>query len=210
MKVRVSLCLLGLALSNSSCSKVEENNVAPTNMNTVQTAENQSATPVSNRSAEIVASKSPSNPRDPVVFDGKNYVKKSGWSVPPHNDTYVDATYAEGAVKGTTKAGKAVKVSTIHYIYNIPWIYSETFSFDGSGLDYLKGKIESKYFTELRANGKIFMYTIPGRKVTGLPANIEPHEDPFVYQIQDRDGDSIFETLLSGGQDIIVPNWVFK
>ena len=107
MKVRVSLCLLGLALSNSSCSKdIEENNVAPTNMNTVQTAENQSAIPVSNRSAEIVASKSPSNPRDPVVFDGKNYVKKSGWSVPPHNDTYVDATYAEGAVKGTTKAAR--------------------------------------------------------------------------------------------------------
>ena len=103
-----------------------------------------------------------------------------------------------------------MKVSTIHYIYNIPWIYSETFSFDGSGLDYLKGKIESKYFTELRANGNIFMYTTPGRKVTGLPANIEPHEDPFVYQIQDRDGDGIFETLLSGGQDIIVPNWVFK
>jgi len=85
---------------------VEENNVAPANMNTVQTAENQSATPVSNRSAEIVESKSPSNPRDPVVFDGKNYVKKSGWSVPPHNDTYVDATYAEGAVKGTTKAAR--------------------------------------------------------------------------------------------------------
>ena len=210
MKVRVSLCLLGLALSNSSCSKVEENNVAPTNMNTVQTAENRSATPVSNRSAEIVASKSPSNPRDPVVFDGKNYVKKSGWSVPPRNDTYVDDAYPEDAAKGTTKVGKAVKVSTIHYIYNIPWIYSETFSFDGSGLDYLKGKIESKYFTELRANGKIFMYTIPGRKVTGLPANIEPHEDPFVYQIQDRDGDGIFETLLNGGQDIIVPNWVFK
>jgi len=179
-------------------------------MNTVQTAENQSAIPVSNRSAEIVASKSPSNPRDPVVFDGKNYVKKSGWSVPPHNDTYVDDAYPEDAAKGTTKVGKAVKVSTIHYIYNIPWIYSETFSFDGSGLDYLKGKIESKYFTELRANGKIFMYTIPGRKVTGLPANIEPHEDPFVYQIQDRDGDGIFETLLNGGQDIIVPNWVFK
>ena len=40
------------------------------------------------------------------MFDGKNYVKKSGWSVPPHNDTYVDATYAEGAVKGTTKAAR--------------------------------------------------------------------------------------------------------
>jgi hypothetical protein len=51
-------------------------------------------------------------------------------------------------------------------------------------------------------HGKVFMYTIFGA------ANVEPREDGFVYQIQDRDGDGIFETLLSGGQDVIVPNWV--
>jgi hypothetical protein len=203
MKTPFYLYLSLLAVCCFSCSKtIEKSNTAPTSFATPQAPENQSA-----QTDEINSS---IGQKGAVLFDGKNYIRKSGWLTPSRNNTYVDDTYVEDAVKGKTRAGKAVKLSTISFIYKIPWIYSQDFSFDGSGLDDLKGKIESDYFRESRANGKIFMYTISGKRVTGLPANFEPHDDPFVYQIQDRDGDGKFETLLGGSQDIIVPNWVLK
>ena len=37
------------------------------------------------------------------------------------------------------------------------------------------------------------------------PSNIDPHEDPVIYQIMDADGDGIFETLLGDYHEIIVP-----
>ncbi len=207
MKVQVSLFLLAIAFSIMSCSKaVEETNPAA-NTGTVQISEPESPTPVSTQSSEVAESTPPSNPRDRVVFDGKNYIKKSGWNTPSRNDTYIDGSYDQGDVMYSTESGKLVRTNTIHYIYRNPWAFSQEFYFDGRELDYLEGRLESLGFLEMSGNGKVFMYSIT---VGPLILNDLDHRDPFGYRIQDRDGDGIFESLLSDDADIVVPNWVLK
>jgi hypothetical protein len=197
------------ALLISSCSKViVENKTTATSSDTAKTADIESAT-VSNQSPETVQSVPSSNPRDTVFLDGKNYIKKSGWKVPSRKNIYIDDSPYQVIVTGKTKAGHEVKMSTIHYIYRTPWIYSEDFYWGGQDLEYLKGKLKSDNFSEMSANGKVFMYSINVEKIVPPPAsNSDPHEDPFMYRIQDRNGDGIFETLL--GEDFIVPNWVLR
>jgi hypothetical protein len=60
---------------------------------------------------------------------------------------------------------------------------------------------------ETSVNRKVFMYSIT---VGPLNLNDRDHRDPFVYQIQDRDGDGLFETLLGDYDEIILPNWVLR
>ena len=189
------------------------NNATPINSNSARDVENQNAGNISNQAYRTVESSPSNKPKDLVLFDGKNYIKKSGWKPPSRRDSYINDTYDQGNVRGIDKNGKPVKVTKSHYIYKTPWLYSQDFYFEGRGLDFLKGNLESGYFLEWRANGKVFMYTISGRKIVPPTAsNSDHHEDPFVYDIQDNDGDGVFETLFGGSayDDLIVPNWVLK
>jgi hypothetical protein len=211
MKMLLAMALVPFFFSLSSCSssRVEKNG----QVDATTDHEAQSARSISNESAETNNGASSPNPKDAVSFDGKNYIKKSGWLVPPRDHAFVDDTYdaARMAPVTRTRAGTIVKETAIHYIYKTPWIYSERFTYElADGPSFLRGKISSDNFLEMSVKGNVFMYRIHCQKVTGLPANSEPHEDPFMYQIQDRNGDGIFETLLASIDDIIVPNWVLK
>jgi len=215
MKASVLFFLwLSFLFHTSSCSSaVVVNNAATTNSNGPRAAENQNAGNVSDQSSRTVESSPSPKPKDVVLFDGKNYIKKSGWKVPPRKETYVNESYDGRPVERMTTTGKQLKTTSTHYIYKTPWLYSQDFYFEGRGLDYMKGNLEAGYFLEMSANGKVFMYTISGRKIVfPPPSNSDPHEDPFVYDIQDNNGDGIFETLVGGSayDEIIVPNWVLN
>ncbi len=101
--------------------------------------------------------------------------------------------------------------SAKYYIYKTRAKFLEEFHFEGNDLNYLKGPLESEAFFEVRANGKVFMYTVFFEKVLPPPVSNSDHRgDSNQYQIQDKDGDGIFETLLGDYDEIIVPNWVLK
>jgi len=196
----------------SSCSSTAGlNSAATTNSNIRPEAENQSAGNASDQSSKTVEVSPSPEPKDVVLFGGKNYIKKSGWKLPSRNETYVDDTQVKDAVKCITEKGKPVNITKILYVYKTPWLYSEDFHYERRNLDIIKGKLQAGYFLEMSVNGRVFMYSISGEKIVEPPAsNTDPHEDPFVYQIQDTDGDGIFETLLGDYDEIIVPNWVLK
>lgn len=206
MRMVLALYLL-FGVHISGCSKeIEGNNVAPSGSKPSENAVLPSAANLQHTPSSAVESSCP-NPRDVVWFDGKNYIKKSGWKTPPKNDTYIDESYDQGSVEGRTEKGKQVRTNTLLYVYRTSWWHSQDICYEGRDLDYLKGKLESLSFMETSVNGKVFMYSIT---VGPLILNDLDHRDPFGYQIQDRDGDGIFETLLSDDADIVVPNWVFK
>jgi hypothetical protein len=195
----------------TSCSKaIEENNAAPANFDAAQAAENRSVRTVTTQSAETVESKSSPNPKDVVLFNGMNYIKKSGWKTPSRNDVDIDQNYDQDKVERVTVSGKQIRTKTIFYYFRTPWLHSQDFYYEGRELDYLKGKLESGAFLEMRANDKVFLYSIFVEKVVSPPSNSESHQDPFGYKIMDDDGDGIFETLIYHDGDIVVPDWVLK
>ncbi len=213
MKASVLLFLwLSSLFHTSACSSTAGvNNAATTNVNGPRTDENQSLINVAGQSSPTVASSPSANPKDVVLFDGKNYIKKTGWTVPSRDNTYINEDYRSDTVKGVTEKGKEAKITTVSYGYRIPRTYSENFHFEGRDLDYMKGNLECGGFFEMRVNGKAFMYSIFVKKILPPPvSNSDPHEDPTSYQIQDKDGDGVFETLLGDYDEIVVPNWVLK
>lgn len=198
--VYISACSTGIDDRNSGTSSPK-----PAGNTVLNSEGNLPNTPV-----PPIESSSP-NRRDIVLFDGKNYIKKSGWKTPSRSNAYIDESYDQGEVERLTVSGKQVKTKTLLYDYKTPCLYSQDFHYDGRDLDYLKGKLESLSFLEMSVNGKVFMYSISVEKVvTPPPSNNGPHVEHFGYQIQDRDGDGIFETLVGHDGDIIVPNWVLK
>jgi hypothetical protein len=209
MKASILLFLwLSFLFHTSSCSRnVEVNNVSTPDLKPVDTIVVNSEVAAQNTPVQTVESKSPSNPLDKVLFDGKNYIKKSGWKTPPKKDSYIDESYDQGSVEARTEKGKQVRTKTLLYDYRTSWWHSQDFYYEGRDIDYLKGKLESLSFMETSVNGKVFMYSIT---VGPLILNELDHRDPFGYQIQDRDGDGIFETLLWDDADIVVPNWVLS
>lgn len=212
MEIRVSLFLLFFVFISSCSKSTEKSNVSTSGVKPLETAASNPQVNLQNAPTPTVESKSTPNPKDVVRFDGTNYIKKSGWKVPSRNDTYVDDTYDQGNVKRMTENGKQVEMKTVNYLYKAPWLYSQDFYFEGRELDYMKGSLSAGHFFEMSVNGKVFMYTIGGNeKVVPPPgSNSDPHKDPFGYQIMDKDGDGIFETLLGPFDEIIVPNWVLK
>lgn len=207
MKTLLTSCLLLFAFQNFSCSNAHvENSVGAANSGTQKSEENRSTPPSqSNQTDERTAA---STPRDKVVSSGKDYIKKSGWTIPSGAETDVRERQTD---MGSTKDGKAVEVILIFHDYKAPKSYSENFYFEGSNLDNMKGVLKSGGFTEYSVNGKRFRYSVFVEKLVPPPAsNSDPHEDPFVYQIQDADGDGIFETLLRDYDKLIVPDWVLK
>ena len=206
MRLSMPLFLILSALLILSCSRdvVDERAVVP-NGNTNAGVHSQSSRAGENLSPGNIRSSA----QDCVLFDGKNYIKKNGWLTPSRTDSYIDTSPDQMPGILRTEQGKEIKVTRTHYIYKVPWSYSEDFCFEGSDLDYRKGSIKSDNFTEFRLKGKVFMYFISATTNTSLPANFEPHNDPFMYIIQDRNGDGIFETL-KGSEEISVPKWVLK
>lgn len=210
MKRSLTFCLLFfLAFQSLSCSEaVVENSAGATNSSTPKSDENRSTPLVSSQSNETNERTAVSTPRDEVISSGKDYVKKSGWTVPSRAETDVVERQTD---MGTTKDGKAVEVILVFHDYKAPKSYSENFYFEGPNLDNMRGVLKSGGFTEYSINGKRFMYAVFVEKIVPLPAsNSDPHEDPFVYQIMDTDGDGIFETLLGDYDKLIVPDWVLK
>lgn len=211
--VLLFLWLSPIIFHNSSCSNAVGVNNAATNSATRQIPQNQTAESVGDQSSATVESSPSQSPRDVVLFDGKNYIKKSGWKMPSRKDAFVDeSTEGRSPREGKTRTGKQVKTTTTQYIYRTPWHYSQDFYFDGPDLDYLEENLEAGYFLEISANGKVFMYMISGKKIVPPPTSNSSHEDPFVYEIQDNDGDGVFETLVGGKAfgETILPNWVLK
>jgi hypothetical protein len=199
IKVSVSLILIVFGFYIFSCSKTASvNNTDSTDLNYALPSE----------------TKSPLNSEDVVVRNGKNYIKKNGWLLPPLRDRKLVRT---SVLQWSTAKGKKVGVTSTHYIFEKPllyshdsWLYSQDFSYEDGTLDYLKGKLESEFFMEFSLNGKVFMYSIFAKEVRELPpSNTDPSEERFVYQIADNDGDGVFETLVND-EEVIVPKWVLK
>ncbi len=207
MKPALFLYALLLGIYVADCSKaVEGNNSGTSGMKPVEKSSINSEVLPQNTPSPPIEILEP-NPRDVVLFDGKNYIKMSGWNKPSKNDTYIDETYDQGDPLRFTKSGKQVKTNTIHYGFRKLSLYSEDFYFEGQDLDYLKGKLDLVSFLEMSAKGKVFFYSVTAQKV--VPNNDLP-EGPFGYKIMDTDGDGVFETLLGDYDEIIVPNWVLK
>lgn len=213
MRLSWTLCLLLFGVHISCCSKaVEENNTGISGMQPAENASLNSNVPPRNVPSPSIESSRP-NPRDVILFDGTNYLKKSGWKTPPKNDTYIDESYDQGDPERVTKSGKQVKTKSILYGYRTPWLHSQVFYYEGRDLDYLNGKFASTSFIEMSANDKVFFYAVFVEKAvsTSLSNSEAPdHEDPFGYQIMDADGDGIFETLLGVDGKNVVPDWVLR
>lgn len=211
MRMSLTLCLLLFGVLISGCSKAgSENNAGTSSLKPAENAVINSEVPPRNTPSPSIERSSPS-PRDVVLFDGTNYLKKSGWKKPSKKDTYIDENYDQGDPERLTKSGKKVKTNTIVYDYRPPWLYSQDFYYEGQDLDFLKGKLKSTSFIEMSANGKVFFYSVFVEKVVSSPpSNDEPHEHLTSYQIMDTDGDDIFETLLGDYDEIVVPDWVLK
>ena len=133
MKGSILLFLwLSFLFHNSSCSSaVVVNNAATTNSNGPQVAEDRNTANSSDQSSQDVENGPSSKPKDVVVFDGMNYIRKNGWKVPSRKDAYLNDTYDQGVVERVTKNGKQVRTKTIDYIFKTPWLYSQDFSFEG-------------------------------------------------------------------------------
>lgn len=213
MKVLLFLLLLFLGAHIFACSKaVEENGAVGTHgqMPAQDAPANIWANLRSNTPRKTIESSSP-GPRDVVFFDGKNYIKKSGWKTPPKKDKYKDENYDLADREGVTKSGKKIKTKTDHYLIRPLWLDSQDFIYKGRELDHMKGKLEGSFFLETSANNKVFSYSISVKKVESAPPSNGDHWEPFIYEIMDADGDGIFETLVGDyDEEIIVPNWVLK
>lgn len=218
MKLVLSLLLLFLGVHISACSKTVEENKAVKESNAVGTPNpmlvqdhpaNIWAQSRSNMPSRPIESSSP-GPRDVVLFDGKNYIKKNGWRKPSKKDTFKDENYDQGDAERVTKSGKQIRTKTDLYFIQPPWLHSQDFIYQGRELDYLKGKLESTTFLEMSANGKVFLYSISVKKVEAEPPPNGDHWEPFMYEIMDADGDGIFETLVHDDGDFVVPNWVLR
>ncbi len=169
------------------------------------------ATNVLDQSSQNDGNTSSQEGKNDVVFDGKNYIKKSGWTVPTRQDTYVGQhAWNNKTIEKLTANGTKVKVIGKQFLYGSPLPLSEEFSFDGDGLDFMKGNIMCYGFFEDTANGKVFRYTIYIQKEQPAGVSNTDRKGPTQYEIHDNDGDAIFETLLGDGDEFIVPNWVLK
>lgn len=209
-----AVVLIALFHSSSCSGDGTINTVGQANSNIAQVANNQPSKNGRSQSNQIIEGDMPSNSKDVVVFDGKNYIKKTGWKTPSYDDTYINEDYPLHGkpVDLMTANGKDVQVFSKQYFYNTRPEYSELFEFEGDALDYLKGRLQRAGFFEVRANGKVFMYTIFIRKVQPkmTSSNSGGYEHSNQYQIQDKDGDGLFETLLGVYDEDVVPNWVLK
>jgi hypothetical protein len=213
MKASTLLFLsLSIIFHSSSCSRhVEVNSVGTPDLRPVETNAVNSNVSAQNTPVQTVESKSPSNPLDKVLFDGKNYIKKNGWKVPSRRDMYKDEAYDDRPVQRITESGKRVDTTTSSYFAKDPALYTQEFYFEGRDLDWMKGQLEYLSILEMSVKGKVFFYSVSTQKVVSPPpSNVDNHEEPFSYQIMDTDGDGIFETLLGDYDEIIVPNWVLK
>lgn len=207
MKPALILYALSLGVCVSNCSNaVEGNDSGKFGMKAAENASIHSEVLSQNTPSPLDKSSKP-NPRDVVLFDGKNYIKKSGWKEPSKKGAYIDETYDSDTVEAVTKSGKQVRTKTLFYGFTKLNLYSEDFYYEGQDLDYLKGKLELLSFLELSAKGKVFFYSVTAQKVV---SNIDLPEGPLGYQIMDNDGDGIFETLLGQYDEIVVPNWVLR
>ena len=202
-------CLFLCAFHTSSCSNARVENPGGTaNSPTEQLAENRSTPRTSSQPEKTDACSVASTSADEVIYSGKDYIKNSGWTLPSRELTDITERQTDMAL---TVDGKKVEVILIFHDYKAPKSYSETFCFTGRNLDYMKGRLRSGGFTEYSKNGRVFRYAVFAEKVLPpLESNSEPHEETFVYQIQDANGDGVFETLLGNYDEFIVPNWVLR
>lgn len=152
---------------------------------------------------------SPLNSQDTVL---KNCIKKNGWLLPPHNGRLISDTSAPKVDMMRTENGKEVEVTQTSYSYGYEnaWTYSQDVPCKGGGLEYLKGKVATPWYTEFSVKGKVFMYSIFAKEVkVPRPSNSDHGEERFMYDIRDDDGDGIFETLVHD-EKVTVPKWVLK
>lgn len=212
MKLISSLLLLFWGVHIIACSKTLQENSSggtPSQMPAQDAPANIWANARSNMPSQPIETSSP-GPRDVVLFDGKNYIKKSGWKAPSKKEAYKNENYDQGDAERVTKSGKRVRTKTDHYLIRPPWLHSQNFIYNGRELDTMKGKLEGSFFLETSANGKVYLYSISVKKVESGPPSNGDHWEPFIYEIMDADGDGIFETLLGKYDEIIVPEWVAR
>lgn len=113
MKILVSLFFLVFGFCISSCSKnTVADNASPSSIEV-----NNVRTPETNLS---------SNSKNDVIFDGKNYIKKSGWIVPSQSKRHLERKRTRMM---SNEEGKEVEVTTADYSYETAWTYSQDFKY---------------------------------------------------------------------------------
>jgi hypothetical protein len=102
MRMVLALYLLfGVHIFGCS-NRIEGNNAAPFHPRPTENAVLPTAVNVQETPGSSSGSTSPDQ-RDVVLFDGKNYIKKSGWKTPSKDDTYIDGSYDQGSVERQTR-----------------------------------------------------------------------------------------------------------
>ena len=71
--------------------------------------ESQPARNASDQLSETVENRLSPKSKDVVLFDGKNYIKKSGWKTPSRCDAYIVKTDEQGDVERVTGEWKTGK-----------------------------------------------------------------------------------------------------
>lgn len=199
----LTLSLILSAFFSLSCSKTETIN----NENSPNS--NASTVTLNLNSVENAQDNTSSNSQESALIKRKPCVKKSGWLRPSSKERYISDKPTKSMMP--MKNGKEVEVTTNHFGYNIPWSHSLEINCESNDWDYLKGKLETPWFMEVSFKGRVFMYSIFVKSVSEDYSAKEVGEERYIYQIQDSDGDGIFETLLNSyNEEVFVPEWVQK
>jgi len=139
-------------------------------------------------------------------------IKNNGWLVPPTKGGATAEKLDPRTVMMRTRSGKEVSVTLITYSYGYEhaWTYSQDLRCKSADQDYLEGNYATPWYTELSVNGQVFAYSIFAKEVWDKPTSTsDAGEERFTYELQDDDGDGIFETLIHGGKKM-VPDWVLR
>jgi hypothetical protein len=133
-------------------------------------------------------------------------IKEAGWQVPAPKEKKKIRT---NIISMAAEDGRKVDVSITEYVHEKDVLYTET---PVPGTTLVRGALRLANFSELKVKEKIFLYTIFARPVRPQEESNDnsSHDHMFVYQIVDRNGDSIFETLLIGKSKFLVPNWALE
>lgn len=142
----------------------------------------------------------PSQIKDKIFQDdNRRLINTDGWQIPMPTKKKSDG---ERVTNGTTANGSKVNVIISYYIPTKTFLYN--LKIDRAFQDRaVAGIVKIESLGELKANNKIFGYTINARRT-------EENQLGFGYRIYDSDGDGKFETMVTDNSAFQVPSWILK